>query len=70
MKELSTIPGLEDAVIGVGRKSGFTSVCYSATRALSILQKSMGKDEAEFFLLQAQNTWAGESSPIIVFEGD
>ena len=67
MKELSTIPGLAKAIIGVCRKNGQESYCYSADKFIDILSERMPREQAELFLQQAESTWAGETSPTFLY---
>jgi hypothetical protein len=65
-KYLSKIPGLDEAIVGLGLKSGDESYIYSTAKILEILGERMPLDAAQFFLSQAQATWDGPSSPIFI----
>lgn len=65
--------GFEDAIIGVARRCGQPDlVAYSVTKALEILMLDGATyaDAVDYFEFNVVGAWAGEGTPVWVYEGD
>jgi len=63
-----TADGLEDALMGVGRRCGQpTLAVYDVNKVLEILMKRDGMSDVEaveFFEFNIEGSWVGEGTPI------
>lgn len=66
-KEILFCDGLEEALIGTGRRFTHPVAVYSKAKVLEILQETMTEEEAqEHFDYNIAGAYVGESTPIFL----
>ena len=67
MNEALFCEGLEEALIGTGKRFNYPVAVYSRAKALEILQRDMTEEEAtEYFEFNIVGAYVGENTPVFL----